>query len=167
VSSSIKRTVKVPECPQARSPRYRYEKTSRNMRVKAPNQTANFAPWPLSLPIFLSPIFPSDLLQHLLDLGDELVAINDAEARVGQVALLVVNERGGKHAGPVLVDFIKHLLRILSVLQDNVELHLLLFDKRDDLRLDVVGIVGGDAHELHALVTIFRVERDQFREFRH
>src|SRR5262245_854848 len=109
------------------------------MRVKAPNQTANFATRPLSLPIFLSPLFPppiflspiflspiflSDLLQHLLDLGDKQLAINDAEFRIGQIALLVENDRDWYHAVPVFGDLTHNPLRVFKVLPDDIELNL-------------------------------------------
>src|SRR5262245_9014905 len=97
------------------------------MRVKAPNQTENFATRPLSLPIFLSPIFLSDLLQRLLDLGDEQVAIDDAEFRIGQIALLVENDRHWYHAVPVFGDLTHNPLRVFKVLPDDVKLNLMLF----------------------------------------
>src|SRR5262245_21475922 len=105
------------------------------MRVKAPNQTANFATRLLSLPISSIPFLchqnpTTRSLQRLLDLGDEQVAVEDAEDRVGQVALLVVDEGGGYHAVPVFSDLTHHLFRVVGVLPDDVELHMMLFDER-------------------------------------
>src|SRR2546422_9973179 len=85
-----------------------------------------FSPYPPCSPWFFCSTQDWGLLQRLLNLGDEQVAVDDAEARVGQIALLVVDERGGYLAVPVFSDLIHHLLLVVGVLPDDVEFHLML-----------------------------------------